>query len=109
MGFTRAAEEIQHHVALTVPGGKAPLLDAVYMSLRQMKRAHHARKALLVISDGGDNHRRFRVRDVESLAGESDVKIYPIGIADTVSIARGQFDKASGWLCWVSVANRAET
>ena len=46
------------------------------------------------------------MRDVESVARESDVEIYPIGIADTVSIVRGNSIRPQVWLCWVSLAKQ---
>src|SRR5579862_2009321 len=82
LGFTTQPDEIQNRVALAQPAGHTALLDAVHLGLRQMKKAHNPRKALFVVSDGGDNHSRYRSREVESLARESDVEIYTIGIAD---------------------------
>jgi Ca-activated chloride channel family protein len=82
MGFTGALEEIQNRVAFAKPMGSTALLDAVYLGLRQMRNARNPRKVLLIVSDGGDNHSRFRARDVENLARESDVEIYAIGIVD---------------------------
>jgi Ca-activated chloride channel family protein len=70
MGFTSAAEEIQNRVASTKPRGNTALLDAVYLGLRQMRKARNSRKILLIVSDGGDNHSRYRAREVENLARE---------------------------------------
>ena len=80
LGFTVAPEDIQNRVALTKPSGTTALLDAVHLGLRQMRKARNPRKILLIVSDGGDNHSRFRAREVENLARESDVEIYAIGI-----------------------------
>jgi len=80
ISFTGAFEEIQNHVAFTKPGGSTALLDAVYLGLRQMKKARNSRKILLIVSDGGDNHSRYRAREVENLARESDVEIYAIDL-----------------------------
>ena len=82
MGFTNAPEEIQNRVALAQPSGNTALLDAVYLALHQMKRAHNTRRALLIVSDGGDNHSRYTAREVENLSRESDVETYTIGIGD---------------------------
>ena len=83
MGFTSAPGEIQNRVALTKPEGNTALLDAVYLGLRHMRKARNARKILLIVSDGGDNHSRFRAREVENLARESDVEIYAIGMGSS--------------------------
>ena len=50
MGFTSAAEEIQNRVASTKPRGNTALLDAVYLGLRQMRKARNSRKILLIVS-----------------------------------------------------------
>ena len=96
MGFTGAPEEIQNRVALARPNGSTALLDAVHLGLRQMKRAHNPRKALFVVSDGGDNNSRFCIREIENLARESDTEIYAIGIMDLTAADRGEFEKPAG-------------
>ena len=96
LGFTRVPEEIQYRTALAEPQGSTALLDAVYLGLRQMKKAHNPRKALLIVSDGEDNHSRYRTRDVENLARESDVEIYAIGIVNWTGPDRGEFEKPVG-------------
>ena len=94
MGFTSAAEEIQNRVASPKPRGDTALLDAVYLGLRQMRKARNSRKILLIVSDGGDNHSRYRAREVENLARESDVEIYAIGIGR--SAGRAVYDLWDG-------------
>jgi VWFA-related protein len=92
IGFTHAPEEIQNRVALAQPSGRTALLDAVYLALRQMKKAHNARKALLIVSDGGDNHSRYSAREVENLARESDVETYAIGIGAQASRGLAEYE-----------------
>ena len=94
MGFTGAPEEIQNRVASTKPRGDTALLDAVYLGLRQMRKARNSRKILLIVSDGGDNHSRFSAREVENLARESDVEIYAIGVG--ASSVRPVYDLYDG-------------
>ncbi len=95
IGFTPAHEDIENRVAQAQPAGHTAL-DAVYLGLRQMKMAHNPRKALLVVSDGGDNHSRFTAREVENLARESDVEIYTIGIPDGAGPSLGEFEASRG-------------
>ena len=90
VGFTDTPEEIRNRLAFARPEGSTALLDAIYVGLRQMRRARNPRKILLIVSDGGDNHSRYRAREVESLARESDVEIYAIGIVD-------RFYSRTGW------------
>ena len=80
--FTSASEDLEHELLFARPKGRTALLDAIYMGLHQMKRAKYGKKALLIISDGGDNHSRFGEREVKAAAKESDVMIYSIGIFD---------------------------
>ena len=64
------------------PHGLTALLDAVYLGLSTMKGAHYQRRALLIISDGGDNHSRYTESEVKSLVEEADVQIFSIGLFD---------------------------
>ena len=52
------------------------------MGIAKMRQAKYARKALLIISDGGDNHSRYTEREITSVVKEADVLLYAIGIYD---------------------------
>lgn len=80
--FTNSPEEIQNHLILTQPKGMTALLDAIYMGIAKLSHARYSRKALLIISDGGDNHSRFTEHDVKAFVKEADVMIYAIGVYD---------------------------
>lgn len=56
--FTNSVEDLQSQMMLTAPKGRTALLDAIYLGLSQMRQARHGRRALLILSDGGDNHSR---------------------------------------------------
>jgi len=45
-----------------------------------MKKSKKNRKALLIISDGGDNSSRYNENEVRSMVRENDVLIYAIGV-----------------------------
>ena len=81
--FTSSVEDIQAKLPLVAPKGRTALLDAIYMGLHRMKKAHNAKKALLIISDGGDNHSRYTENEIKSIVKEADVQIYGIGLFDT--------------------------
>ena len=95
VGFTRSSEEIQNKLTFTQSKGRTALLDAVYMALHTMKKAHNSRKALLIISDGGDNSSRYTESEIKNLVREADVQIYAIGIFEPVS-ARGRTAEEMG-------------
>jgi Ca-activated chloride channel family protein len=79
-GYTSDFSNIENALLFTNPAGTTSLLDAVYMGLAQLRKAHNPRKALVVVSDGGDNNSRYSLRELEELAVESDVQIYAIGL-----------------------------
>jgi len=80
--FTSRPEEIQNALLGTQARGRTSLLDAIYMGIRKMKDARYLRRALLIISDGGDNHSRYDERDVKKAVKEADVLIYAVGTFD---------------------------
>ena len=87
--FTTSLEEIQNKLTFTQSKGRTALLDAIYLALHTMKKAKNPRKALLVISDGGDNNSRYTENEIKNLVREADVQIYAIGIYEPVG-ARGR-------------------
>ena len=78
--LTRNVEEIQNQLTFTQSKGRTALLDAIMLSLHEIKKSPKNRKALLVISDGGDNSSRYTESEVRNLVRESDVLIYAIGV-----------------------------
>jgi VWFA-related protein len=83
--FTTSLEEIQNKLTFTQSKGRTALLDAVYLGLHTMKKGRNARKALLIISDGGDNSSRYTESEIKNLVREADVQIYAIGIFESAS------------------------
>ena len=71
---------IEDHLAFSRSKGSTALLDAIYLALHEMKRSKKNKKALLIISDGGDNHSRYSQKEVTDVVRESDVLIYSIGV-----------------------------
>jgi len=80
--FTSSVDEIQGKLVFTVPRKRTALLDAIYMGVSKMRQAKYAKKALLIISDGGDNHSRYTEGEIKALVKEADVMVYAIGIYD---------------------------
>src|SRR5712692_8077496 len=80
--FTQSVEDIQGKLVYTIPKGRTALLDAIYLGISKMRQAKFSKKALLIISDGGDNHSRYTEGEIKSMVKEADVLIYAIGIYD---------------------------
>lgn len=80
--FTQSIEDIQGKLVYTIPKGRTALLDAIYLGVSKMRQAKYPKKALLIISDGGDNHSRYTESEIRSVVKEADLLIYAIGIYD---------------------------
>ena len=80
--FTSVPEDLQRELLFEHPRGQTSLLDAIYMGISKMRQAKYAKKALLIVSDGGDNHSRYGEREVKTAVKESDVMVYAIGTFD---------------------------
>ncbi len=86
--FTSNVDNIESRLLTVKPGHRTALLDAIYFGLNKMKQAKNERKALLVVSDGGDNRSRYTESEVRAVVRESDVQIYSIGIFDQYAPTR---------------------
>ena len=82
--FTASIEELQDRMLYTPARGRTAMLDAIYLGLSQMKGARNTKRALLIISDGGDNHSRYNESDIRNFLKEADVEVYAIGIFEAV-------------------------
>jgi Ca-activated chloride channel family protein len=93
--FTTSMEELEGRLMFTSAKGRTALLDGIYLGLAQMRGARNQKKALLIISDGGDNHSRYSERDVRNFVKEADTQIYAIGIYDPAG-SRGTVEEMNG-------------
>ncbi|HET8923675.1 MAG TPA: VWA domain-containing protein [Candidatus Acidoferrum sp.] len=78
--FTSNVEDLQSRLLPTGAKGRTALLDAIYLGLSQMRGAQNSKRALLIISDGGDNNSRYNEKDIKRLVREADTQLYSIGI-----------------------------
>jgi Ca-activated chloride channel family protein len=78
--FTNNPDEITKNLAAGEPQGWTALLDAICLGVQQMKHAKNSRRALVILTDGGDNNSRYTESEVRSLVRESDVRVYAIGL-----------------------------
>lgn len=80
--FTPDSDELYQRIVHTRPFGRTSLLDAIHLALVQMRNARNLRKAIVVLSDGGDNRSRHTASEIKSDMLESDVQFYAMGIFD---------------------------
>jgi len=103
--FTHNLEEIQNRLTFTQAKGQTALLDAIYMGLHEMKKAQNPRKALLVISDGGDNNSRYSGGEVINLLREADVRVYALGLFDNARYLKKAAEDTGGAMVTVHNMN----
>jgi Ca-activated chloride channel family protein len=80
--FTSGAGTVLNSLILVRPQGRTALYDAVYLGMEKVAQGQHAKKALLIISDGQDNNSMYTYRKLRDRVKESGVIIYGIGIVD---------------------------
>jgi Ca-activated chloride channel homolog len=76
--FTTDAAAVEESIARIRPGGFTALIDTVYLGLNQMRKAANPQRALVIVSDGMENHSRYSKRELLDLALEAGVQIYAI-------------------------------
>jgi Ca-activated chloride channel homolog len=94
--FTNSVEDLQSRMMLTAPKGRTALLDAIYLGLSQMRGAKNGKRALLILSDGGDNHSRYNESDIKRLVKEADTQLYAIGIFDPLGFRNRTPEELNG-------------
>ncbi len=80
---TQSVDEVERRLISAERGGATAMLDAIYLAESKLRSARYKRRAIVVISDGGDNSSRYTLREIKKLVRESDVQIYAIGLFDS--------------------------
>ena len=94
--LTNNTEEVLSALTFTQAKGRTALLDGVYMAMRTMRKARNPRKAILLISDGGDNSSRYTETEVRNAVREADVQMYAIGIFEPMGSRGRTAEEAAG-------------
>jgi Ca-activated chloride channel family protein len=65
---------------LLVPtNGSTALFDGIYWGVNAANReAENKRRAVIIISDGGDNHSRYNLRETKRFLEEADVPVFAV-------------------------------
>jgi Ca-activated chloride channel family protein len=95
-GFTSNMKQIESRMTTLQSGGLTALLDAVDLGVREMKKAKNPRKALVIVSDGGDNHSRYTATDIKDVVREADTQIFAFGVFDPVIFPQLTNEEVSG-------------
>jgi Ca-activated chloride channel family protein len=82
--FSPKTAEIEDKLVNIESQGLTAMLDAVYLGLKEMKKAKNPRKALIVISDGGDNNSTYTSQQITDLVRQADVQIFSMGVFEVL-------------------------
>jgi Ca-activated chloride channel homolog len=78
--FSSDPKELEEALTAVVARGRTALYDAVSEGLKHLQYGHLGKKALIVISDGGDNASHLKYSQVLAQARQSQAMIYAIGL-----------------------------
>jgi Ca-activated chloride channel homolog len=98
VGPTVSTDEVEDKLTSIQPAGTTALLDAIYLAESHLRFARYQRKAIVILSDGGDNTSRYTLREVKKLIEESDTQIYAIGLFETFLFSTIEEKLGKKWL-----------
>jgi Ca-activated chloride channel family protein len=84
--MTSDIEKLQQHIIFIPAKGMTALYDAVYVGIDKLKKANNTKRALLVITDGGENHSRYRFSNLRDFVREQNVQIFSIGAEGAINL-----------------------
>jgi VWFA-related protein len=82
MHFTGKPVYLESALSSIEASGRTALYDAISDAVTHLKLGSHDKKALLVVSDGGDNASSHTLSETMAQAVKSDAMIYTIGLFD---------------------------
>ena len=83
--FTNDAKELAEAISAVSARGQTALYDAMVGGLDHLQLGHWDKKALIIVSDGGDTASQHTYSDVLALARRSQAVIYSIGLVNASS------------------------
>ena len=106
---TQSIDDIQQKLEENSPEGHTALLDAIYLAIARMNSARYQRRALLIVSDGGDNRSRYGLKDIKKVVEEANVEVYAIGIFDSLFFRSFEEFMGKRWLSEITDATGGRT
>jgi Ca-activated chloride channel family protein len=76
--------------------GDTALYDAIALAIPLVEDGHFQKKALLLVTDGGESKSLLALDDVQKAIGESDVRVYGIGVQAKMGTVRRVADDTGG-------------
>lgn len=90
---TQSIGTIQEKLSSVAPGGYTALLDGIYLAECKLRSARYQRRALVIISDGGDNVSRYKLGEIKALVQEANAQVYAIGLFDGIPVFKSIEEK----------------
>src|SRR4029077_14524017 len=87
--FTRDQKDLERRLPwlLTPTNGRTALFDGIYLGISEAReQAENKHRAMIIISDGGDNHSRYNLRETKSLVEEADVPVFAVMAGTTFEL-----------------------
>jgi VWFA-related protein len=95
-GFSNRSEDILNQLASLKSAGTTAMLDAIQAAFLNIRKAHNARRAIIIVSDGGDNHSRTTKTEILRLAREADAQVYAIGTYEPPAARHRSIEESTG-------------
>jgi Ca-activated chloride channel family protein len=73
--FTTDLRSLRTQLLSVNSKGSTALYDAIYAGVNKVREGTNPRKALVVVSDGYDNHSRYSGKNVREAVRETDVQL----------------------------------
>src|SRR6185295_2115781 len=70
--FTARPPSVANSLLLAPSDGRTAFFDAIYFALEKVQQGKHAKRAIVVITDGQDNASRYTMREVREALKEAD-------------------------------------
>jgi Ca-activated chloride channel family protein len=106
---TQSLDEIESKLTSIQPSGSTAMLDAIYLAQSELRYARYKRRAIVIISDGGDNSSRYSLREIKRQSQECDVPIYAIGLFETFFFNTIEEKLGKRWLREITDATGGRT
>jgi len=81
---SQSINTILAQLAMVEPKGMTSLYDSIYLGVNKLHNSRYKRRAMVIVSDGGDNHSRYTLKEMKAILAESDILTYAIGLFDDV-------------------------
>ena len=83
--FSGNADAVKHEISshLVEAQGLTSLFDALYLAVSNVRqKANNARRAVILITDGGDTHSRYTKKEIREYLEEANVPVFAVNASE---------------------------